>query len=113
MRLLGSVLAGWAGLGLGAVESRSTMPATWSGNCGEALDVQAAEGMTGQHVWPRDLGTFEQRVQVRGNVGTVLRAVGCVAPATAGAVIHADSGVAGHGRRNPREVGGGGAATRF
>ena len=69
--------------------------------------------MTGQHVRPRDLGTFEQRVQVRGNVGTVLRAVRCVAPAATGAVIHADSGVAGHGRRNPPEVGGGGAATRF
>ena len=46
-------------------------------------------------------------------MGTVLRAVRCVAPAAAGAVIHANSGVAGHGRRNPREVGGGGAATRF
>ena len=36
-----------------------------------------------------------------------------VAPAAAGAVVHADSGVAGHGRGDPAEVGGGRAAARF
>jgi hypothetical protein len=69
--------------------------------------------MTGQHVRPRNVGTFDQRVQVRGNVGTVLRAVRCVAPAATSAVIHADSGLAGHGRDDPAEVGGGPAMTRF
>src|SRR5215212_6295832 len=69
--------------------------------------------MTGQHVRPRNVGTFEQRVQVRGNVGTVLRTVRSFAPAAASAVVHADSGLAGNGGGNPAEVGGGPAVTRF
>ena len=69
--------------------------------------------MTGQHVRPGNVGPFQQRMQVRGNVGTVLRAVRCVAPAATSAVVHADPGVAGHGRGDPAEVGGGRAMTRF
>ena len=59
------------------------------------------------------MGAVKQRVQVRGNVGTVLGAARCVAPTATGAVIHADSAVAGYGRRNPTEVRGCPALTRF
>ena len=69
--------------------------------------------MAGQHGTAQANGARSSSVQVRGNVGTVLRAVGWVAPAATGAVVHADSGVAGHGGRDPAEVGGGGAATGF
>ncbi|HET9562161.1 MAG TPA: hypothetical protein VFP01_08645 [Propionibacteriaceae bacterium] len=71
---------------------------------GEAEYVQAAERVTGQHVRAGNVGAVKQRVQVSGNVGTVLGAVRCVAPAATGAVIHADFAVAGYGRRNPTEV---------
>ena len=81
------------------------MPATWSGNwAAKLLDVQAAERVAGQHVRPGNVGTFEQGVEVCGDVGAVLGAVDWVAPAAAGAVINADCCVAGHGRRNPPEV---------
>jgi hypothetical protein len=43
-------------------------------------------------------------VQVRGNVGTVLGAVRCVAPAASGAVIHTNFAVASYGRRNSTVV---------
>jgi hypothetical protein len=59
------------------------------------------------------VGAIKRRMQIRSNVGTVLRAVGRVAPATTGAVIHADSAVAGDDRRNPTEVRGGRPETWF
>ena len=106
------VRLGGAGFGCGGVQEHHAGDLVGELG-GEALDVQAAERVTGQHVRPGNLGPFEQRVQVRGNVGAVLRAVRCVAPAATGAVVHADSGVAGHGRGNPAEVGGGRAMTWF
>ena len=108
---LGIGWLGGAGVGCGGVKEHHACDPVGE-LCGEALDVQAAEGMTGQHVRPGNVGTFEQRVQVRGNVGTVLRAVRCVAPAATSAV-HADSAVAGHGWGDPAEVGGGPAMTWF
>ena len=89
---------------------RSTRPATWSRIVGgEGLDVQAAEGVAGQHVGPGHLCTLEQRVQVGGYLGSVLRAVGGVAPPPAGTVIYAHCAVPGprrarpnQGRRRPR-----------
>ena len=68
---------------------------------GEAEDVQAAERVTGQHVRSGNVGTIEQRVQVRGDLVTVLRTVRGVAPPPTGAVIDADGAVAGHGGRDP------------
>jgi hypothetical protein len=56
--------------------------------------VQAAERVAGQHVRARNVGAVKQRVQVRGDVGSVLGTVGCVAPAATGAVIDADFAVA-------------------
>ena len=105
-------VGGRAGLGCGGVQKHHAGDLIGELR-GEALDVEAAERVTGQHVRAGNVGAFEQRVQVRGNVGAVLRAVRCVAPAAAGAVVHADCGVAGHNRRNPPEVRGGRAATRF
>ena len=64
---------------------------------GVAAHVEPAERMPRQHVGPGDTGVVQQGVQVGGDPGTVLGAVGGVAPAATGAVIHADPGVAGHG----------------
>jgi hypothetical protein len=51
-----------------------------------------------------NVGAGKQRVQVSGDLGSVLRAVRCVASAASGAVIHADLGVGGYGRCNPAEI---------
>ena len=59
--------------------------------------------MPGQHVGPGHTGVVQQGVQVGGDPGTVLGAVGGVAPAAPGAVIHADPGVAGHGGGDQRQ----------
>ena len=50
---------------------------------------------------------------IGGDVRRVLRAVGGVAPAAAGAVVDADPGVAGDGGGDPAEVGGGGSGAGF
>ena len=81
---------GRAGFGCGGVEQHHAGDLVGELR-GEALDVQAAERVTGQHVRPGNVGASKQRVQVRGDVVTVLRAVGGVAPAATGAVVHADS----------------------
>ena len=57
--------------------------------------------MAGQHVGPGNVGLVEQRVQVGGDLGTVLWAVGGVAPASTGAVVHADPAVLGDVARDP------------
>ena len=67
----------------------------------------------GHHVGPGHLCALEQRVQVGGYLRSVLRAVGGVAPPSAGAVIDAHCAVPGHGGRDPTKVGGGPAVTWF
>ena len=65
---------------------------------GEGEDVEAAEGVTGQHVGPGNVGAVQQRVQVGGGLHGVLGTVGRVAPTFAGAVVHADPAVLGDAR---------------
>jgi hypothetical protein len=65
---------------------------------GEAEDVEATEGVPGQHVGTGDRGATKQRVQVRGDVGSVLGTVGVVTPAPAGAIVDAHPGVDFEGR---------------
>jgi hypothetical protein len=51
-----------------------------------------------------NVGAGKQRVQASRDLGSVLLAVRCVAPAATGAVIHADLGVAGYGRSIQPEI---------
>jgi len=62
------------------------------------LDVQAAERVTGQHVRPGNMGTFEQRVQVRGNLGPSCALFAASLQLRPARSLHTDSGLAGHGR---------------
>ena len=103
---------GRAGLGCGGVEEHQAGDLVGELR-GEGLDVEAAEGVAGQHVGPGNVRAVEQRVQVGGDLGTVLWSVGGVAPASAGAVVHADCGVAGDRRRDPGEIGGDPTLTWF
>jgi hypothetical protein len=76
------------GLGCGGVQKHETGGVVRELG-GEALDVEAAEGVAGEHVGAGDPGALEQRVQVGGDLHTVLWAVSSVAPAPAGPVVDA------------------------
>ena len=69
---------------------------------GVGEDVEAAEGVTGQHVGPGDVGALQQGVQVGCDLGGVLGAVCGLAPAATRTVVDADPGVGGYGGGYPR-----------
>src|SRR4029078_3290107 len=103
---------GWAGLGCGGVEQHQAGDLVGVLG-GEDLHVQSPERVAGQHIRPGNVGALEQRVQVGGDRGPVLRPVAGVAPAAASAVVDTDSGVLGDRGGDPTHVGGGAAAARF
>ena len=70
---------------------------------GEGAYVEAAEGVARQHVGSWNVSVLQQRVEVGRYLPAVLRGVSGLAPSATCAVVDADSGVTGHGRRNPPE----------
>jgi hypothetical protein len=101
---------GWrdqTGYGRGGVQQHHAGNLVGTGG-GEGEDVQAAEGVTGEHVGPGNVcaWSIQQSVEVGCCLDGVLWTVGRVAPASTSTVVHADPGVTRDDRRYPPHRGG-------